>query len=177
MWKRLMDERGLRCCCDWDRGQRRDQRRTEAELVQRQVERAVARARADRDVTVRRKSDCERGSVGGGDGGQSGEDGVARENRDGVIGDDVGTDEFAADVADASGGGACNDAREIAALAYMASGDKVTRSRVITLDSLSDGVQAMKWVVGHLEIQRGEDGTIGGGMTIGGGTRDGRLGH
>jgi hypothetical protein len=38
---------------------------------------------------------------------------------------------------------------------------------MIALDGLGDGIQAMKGVVGHHEIERKEDGTIGGNVTIG----------
>ena len=50
----------------------------------------------------------------------------------------------------------------------MASRDLESEGRVIALDGLGDGIQAMKGVVGHLEIKWGENGTIGGDMTIGG---------
>ncbi len=101
------------------------------------------RARTDRDITVGRKDNGEGGSVGSGNGGQRRDDRVAREDRDAVNGDNVGADVFATDVANASGRGAGDDAREISAPANMASRDFKTKGRMVAFDGLRDGVETV----------------------------------
>jgi hypothetical protein len=140
----------------------------ETKLVHGQMDWAVVWARTDRDVTVGRKDNGERGSVGGGNGGQHSDDGLARENRDVVNRDNVSADVFATDIPNASSGGACGDAGQVAALADVTSGNLEAKGRMIAFDGLRDGAKAMKWVVRDLKIERGQGRTISGDDTVGG---------
>ncbi len=119
VWEGLMHhvcDTGLRCCCVWERRRRR--RRgggsakgvDEAKLVDRQVKRAVVRASVDRDVSVGRKDNRERGSVGGGDARQNEDNGLARENGDAINRHDISTDVLASHVSDAGSRGSGGNA-------------------------------------------------------------------
>jgi hypothetical protein len=173
VWKGLMHrdgETGLRCCCVWERRSRGGcsaKRVDEAKLVDRQMKRAVVRASVDRDVAVGREDNGERGSVGGGDARQSEDNGLARENGGAINRHDISTDVLASHVADSGSRGTGGNAGQITAFANVASGDLETKRRVITLDCLRDGVEAVKWIIGDFKVHGRQRRAVGRDDTVG----------
>jgi hypothetical protein len=130
------------------------------------MERTVVRTRTDRDVPVGRKDDGEGDSIGSDDCSQSGDDRITREDGDVVHRDDVSTDVLATDVADAGGGGTRDDTGKVSTPSDVASGDLEAKSGVVAFDGLRDGIEAMKRIVGDVEIEGGQNGTISWNRTI-----------
>jgi hypothetical protein len=135
-------------------------------LIDRQVDGAVVRTGAHRDVVIGRKDNGEGGSVGRGSGSQGGEHRLAGENGSVIDRNDVGTEIFATDISNACRGGAGGNTGDVASLADVASCDLKTEGWVVTLDGLRDRVKTMEGIVGHLEVERRQLRAIGGNVTI-----------
>ena len=102
----------------------------------------------------RRENNGERQRIRGGDSGQGDKDGFACENGNAIDRDDIRANVFAADVANAGGRGAGDDAGDVAAFANVTSCYFKTEGRMVAFDELSDGVKAVERIVSDFEVQR-----------------------
>jgi hypothetical protein len=127
---------------------------------------AVVRTGAHGNIAIGRKDNGERDRVGGGGSSQRGEYRLTGEDRSGIDRDDVGTEIFTTDIAYACRGGAGDNTGDIAAPADVTSCDLKTEGWMVALDGLRDGVEAMKRVVGHLKVERGQHRAVSGNVAI-----------
>ena len=140
----------------------------EKELVHGQMDEVVVWALMDGDITVGGEHDSEGWGIRGQGRRQSSEDGFASEDGNAIDGHDKSADILATDVANPRSGGTGNYAGNIAAFADVAGGDEEAKRRMFTFDRLSDGIQPVEGVIGHLQVKWGHDGAIGGNNTVGG---------